>query len=221
MSVQWTITVRHQSMEILKGERGKKHSSLRLWLLCFCSCILSLLQLLLGPFSFVIFLSRQIKGPGDTKWHAKSDTGKEMCKRWWICSLENDREKNSNVFMPYSTSSKPGHELFLVDHRILHGISGFSWHLGLGNICSKLLQVVRLSAWLLTFPVNAARIFFFNYYFFFLCLSFFCHVLSATAHLSPLPLPSFCFYFFSFLERRSLPATGGRVCSENQLVWSW
>lgn len=82
MSVQWTITVRHQAMEILRGERGKKHSSSRFWLLCFCSCILFLLEQVLGPFSFVIFLSRQIKGPGDTKWHAKSDTGKEMCKRW-------------------------------------------------------------------------------------------------------------------------------------------
>lgn len=171
MPVQWTITVRHQAMEILRGERGKKHSSLKLWLLCLCSCILSLLQQLLGPFSFVIFLSRQIKGPGDTKWHAKSDTGKEMCKRWWICSLENDREKTHNVFLLYSIPSKPGHELFLVNHRISHGILGFpgTWVLAIlaPNSC-KLWGLALGTVWHCPSHCIALPSFFFYFFSLFL-----------------------------------------------------
>lgn len=79
--VQLTITVRHQPRKILRGGRGKNHSSLNLWLLCFCSYFLPLLQEHLGLFGFVILLSRQIKGPGDTKWHTRSDTEREMSKR--------------------------------------------------------------------------------------------------------------------------------------------
>lgn len=79
--VQPTITVRHQPRKILRGGRGKNHSSLNLWLLCFCSYFFPLLQGHLGLFGFVILLSRQIKGPGDTQWHTRSDIEREMCKR--------------------------------------------------------------------------------------------------------------------------------------------
>lgn len=182
MPVQWTTTVRHQAMEILRGERGKKHSSLKLWLLRFCSCILSLLQQLLGPFSFVIFLSRQIKGPGDTKWHAKSDTGKEICKRWWICSLENDREKNHNVFMPYSISSKPGHELCLVNHRILHGILGF-----LGTWVLVILALNSCKLWCSVLGTDLSSKCSKNFFY-----SWFFSVISCLP--LPTPLPSFFFF---------------------------
>lgn len=65
--VQPTITVRHQPRKILRGGRGKNHSSLNLWLLCFCSYFFPLLQGHLSLFGFVILLSRQIKRPGDTQ----------------------------------------------------------------------------------------------------------------------------------------------------------
>lgn len=217
MPVQWTITVRHQAMEILRGERGKNHSSLKLWLLCFCSCILSLLQQLLDPFSFVIFLSRQIKGPGDTKWHAKSDTGKEMCKRWWICSLENDGEKNHNVFMPYSISSKPGYEFFLVNHRILHGILGF-----LGTWVSAILVPNSCKLWGSVLGINLSRkcskdLFFASYFF---------SVMSCLPLPTPLHFPLLSSSNFFLFSWRKIFASYWRYSLQwepalHQLVWSW
>lgn len=138
-------------------------------------------------------------------------------KRWWICSLENDRGKNHTIFMPYSIFSKPGHELFLVNHRILHGILGF-----LGTWVLAILAPNSCKLWGSVLGADLSSKCSKDLFFFLLILVFCpsCPLCHCPPQSIPLPF-IFLLIFLSFLEGRSLSATGGTVCNENQHCSSW